>query len=112
MTNFVTNTTESVEKGNVVVPYYNDVERYLRMPQIPMTVLSGNDQNILNWWRDESGFPHLSKMARQFLYASASYACAERLFSSVGKMYDDLKKSANEGTFESQLIVNRNYLDA
>jgi hypothetical protein len=27
-------------------------------------------------------------------------------------MYDDLKNSTNEGTLESQLIVNRNYLDA
>ena len=48
------------------------------MPQIPMTDVSGNDQNILNWWRDsESGFPHLIKMARQFLSAPASFASAE-----------------------------------
>jgi 2-oxo-4-hydroxy-4-carboxy--5-ureidoimidazoline (OHCU) decarboxylase len=51
-------------------------------------------------------------MARQFLSAPASSACAERLFSSAGKMHDDLKKSTNEATLESQLIVNRNYPDA
>ena len=113
MTNFVTTTTEDVEQGNVVVPDYNELERYLRMPQIPMTDIQGNDQNILNWWRDnESGFPYLSKMARQFLSAPASSACAERLFSSAGKMHDDLKKSTNEATLESKLIVNRNYPDA
>ncbi len=28
MTNFVTTITEDVEKGNVVVPEYNEVERY------------------------------------------------------------------------------------
>ena len=95
------------------MPEYNEVENKLRMPQIPMTDISGNDQNILNWWRDnESGFSYLSKMARQFLCAPASSACAERLFSSVGIMHDDLKKSTNEATLESQLIVNRNYPDA
>jgi len=83
------------------------------MPQIPMTDISENDQKNLNWWMDnESGFPHLSKMTRQLLSALASSACAERIFSSAGKMYDDLKKSTNEGTLESQLIVNRNYPDA
>jgi hypothetical protein len=51
-------------------------------------------------------------MALQFLSALASSACAERLFSSVGKMHDDLKKNTNEGTLESQLIVNRNYPEA
>ena len=113
MSNFVTTTTDTVDEDHVIVPEYKEVERYLRMTQIPMTDISGNDQNILNWWRDnESGFPHLSKMARQLLSAPASSACAERLFSSAGKMHDDLKKSTNEGTLESQLIVNRNYPDA
>jgi hypothetical protein len=89
MTNFVTTTAESVEEGNVVVPKYTYVERNLRMHQIPMTDISGNDQNILNLWRDnESGYPHLSKIARQFL--SASSTCARRIFSIVGKMHDDL----------------------
>jgi hypothetical protein len=83
------------------------------MPQITMTDISGNGQNILNWWMDnESGLPHLSKMVRQFLSAPVSSACAERLFSSAGKMHDDLKKSANDITLESQLIVNRNYPNA
>ena len=114
MTNFVTPTaSEAPEDGVIVVPHSNEVERYLRMPQIPMTDVSGNDQNILNWWRDnESGFPHLSKMARQFLSAPASSASAERLFSSAGKMHDDQKKNTNEPMLESQLIVNRNYPDA
>jgi hypothetical protein len=110
MTNFVTTTTETVVEGNVVVPEYNEVERYLHMPQIPMTYICGNDQNILTWRRDtESGFSYLIKMTRQFLSAPASSTCAERIFSSAGKMHDDLKKSTNEATLESQLIVNRNY---
>jgi len=67
-------------------------------------------QYILLWWRDDSpSFPHLAKMAGRFLAVPASLACLERLFSSAGKMHDDLKKSTSEGTMESQLIVCLNY---
>ena len=51
-------------------------------------------------------------MARQFLGAAASSASAERLFSSAGKMHDDLKKSTCEATLESSLIVGMNYPNA
>ncbi len=36
----------------------------------------------------------------------------ERLFSSAGKMHDDLKKTVSEETLESQLKVSLNYPDA
>ena len=95
------------------VTLYDDVNVYLRMPQIPMQDISGNDQDILLWWRDNSpSFPHLAKMARQFLAAPASSACSERLFSSAGKMHDDLKKNTSEDTMESQPIVCLNYPSA
>ncbi len=48
----------------------------------------------------------------KFLYilsAPASSASVERLFSSVGKMHDDLKKNVSEETLESQLKVCLNY---
>ena len=47
MTNRVTTTTETVEEGNVVVPEKNEVERHLRMSQIPITDICGNNKNIL-----------------------------------------------------------------
>ena len=91
----------------------SEIERYLRLPQIPVIDSSGRDQDILAWWRHESpDFPHLSKMARQFLTAPASSASVERLFSSVCKMHDDLKKNTSEETLESQLIVGLNLPDA
>ena len=91
----------------------SEIERYLRLPQIPVFDSSGNDQDILAWWRQEAPeFPHLSKMARQFLAAPASSASVERLFSSAGKMHDDLKKSSSEETLESQLIIGLNLPDA
>ena len=92
---------------------YDDVNLYLRMPQIPVQDSSGNDQDILAWWRDHGNqIPNLAKMARQFLAAPASSASAERLFSSAGKMHDDLKKSTKEDTLESALIVGMNYPNA
>jgi hypothetical protein len=51
-------------------------------------------------------------MARQFSSALASFVRVERLFSSIGKMHDDLKKNISEETLESQLKVNLNYPDA
>jgi len=51
-------------------------------------------------------------MARQFFSAPASSASVERLFSSAGKMHDDLKKNTSEETLESQLIVGLNLPDA
>ena len=95
------------------VTIYDDVNLYLRMPQIPFQDLAGNDQDIMKCWRDNSSqFPNLAKMARQFLAASASSASAERLLSSARKMHDDLKKSTSEETMESGLIVCMNYPSA
>jgi hypothetical protein len=87
-----------------------EVERYLRMPQIPVQDSTGSDQDILLWWKDNASvIPNLSKMARQFLAAPASSASAERLFSGAGKMHDDLKKCTSESTLEDMLIVGHNF---
>ncbi len=109
--NFVTKQNEVPDEPQTTpVIIYDDVNMYLRMPQIPFQDLAGNDQDILKWWRDHSSqFPNLAKMARQLLAAPASSASAKRLFSSVGKMHDNLKKSTSEETMESSLIVNMNY---
>ncbi len=98
--NFVNKQNEVPDEPQTTpVTIYDDVNMYLRMPQIPFQDLAGNDQDILKWWRDHSSqFPNLGKMARQFLAAPASSASAKRLFSSAGKMHDDLKKSTSEET--------------
>ena len=112
--NFVTKQNEVPDEPQTTpVTIYDDVNMYLRMPQIPFQDLAGNDQDILKWWRDRSSqFPNLAKMARQMLAAPAFSASAERLFSNAGKMHDDLKKSTSEETMESSLIVNMNYPSA
>ncbi len=114
LNNFVTKPNEVPnEPQTTLVTIYDDVNMYLRMPQIPFQDLAGNDQDILKWWGDHSSqFPNLARMARQFLVAPASFASAERLFSSAGKMHDVLKKSTSKETMESSLIVCMSYPSA
>ena len=112
--NFVTLQNEVPDEPHTTpVTIYDDVNMYLRMPQISFQDLAGNDQDILKCWRDHSSqFPNLVKIARQFSAAPASSGSAERLFSSARQMYDDLKKSTPEETMESSLIVCMNYPSA
>ncbi len=78
------NFTAKPTPNEVVEPRVGDcdeVERYLRLPEIPLQTPSGNDQDILLWWKQhESEFTNLSKMARQFLAAPASSAATKRYF--------------------------------
>ena len=91
----------------------DEVERYLRLPQIALHNASSHYQDILYWWKDQTpNFPFLSKMARQFLASPASSAGVERLFSKAGKMHDDQKTSTEEITLENQLLISMTYPDA
>ncbi len=91
----------------------DEVERYLRLPEIPLVTPAGHDQDILYWWKAHATeIPNLSKMARQVLAAPASSATAERLFLAAGKMHDDLKKITSEETIEDMLTVANNFPDA
>jgi len=115
LTNFPLNfTAKPTSVEEVVVTQVRDcdeVERYLRLPKIPLQTSSGHDKDILYWWKTHSSeFPNLSKMARQFLASPASSTSAERLFSAAGKMHDDLKKSTSEDTLEDMLDVAKNVL--
>ena len=114
MSNFVRSSSTPTNEVFIPATIGSEIERYLiRLPHNPVIDSSGGDQDILAWWRHESpDFPHLSKMARQFLSAPASSASVERLFTSAGRMHNDLKKNTSEETFESQLIVGLNLPDA
>ncbi len=118
LANFLSNftsipTLDEDDDEPIVVGDCDEVERYLRLPQIALHNASGHDQDILYWWKQNApDFPFLSKMARQFLAAPASSAGAERLFSGAGKMHDDLKKSTDELTLENQLMINMNFPNA
>ena len=60
--------------------------------------------DILTWWAEhESEYPHLSKMARQYLGVPATSASAERLFSIAGRVYDDLRQNTDDGVLEERM---------
>ena len=100
---------DEVEAEEVVPGEYEEVERYLRLPQIKLVDDVGNDQDILQWWKNHADkLPHLAKMARQFLALPASSAGPERLFRGAGLMHDDMRKQIKEGTLEMQLRVRVN----
>ncbi len=115
--NFLMNfTAKPTIEEEVVVTQMGDcdeVERYLRLPEIHVVTSAGHDPDIFYWWKAHATeFPNLSKMVRQMLAAPATSAAAERLFSAVGKMHDDLKKSTSEETLEDMLTVAKNFPDA
>ncbi len=77
--NFLMNFTAKPTQERVVtyVGDCNEVERYLRLPEISLQTPSGQDQDILHWWKSHTiEFPNLSKIARQFSAALASFALA------------------------------------
>ena len=70
-----------------------ELEAYLRVPQVYSNV------NTLQWWKDhEAEFPHVARMAKQYLGVPATSASVERLFSSVGLVKTDLRGSLLDST--------------
>ncbi|KAL1514647.1 hypothetical protein AB1Y20_003739 [Prymnesium parvum] len=67
------------------------------------------DMDVLKWWRgQESRWPKLSKMVKQYFASPASSAGVERVFSAAGKMHDDLKKAAKDSTLQHSLFAATN----
>jgi hypothetical protein len=85
-----------------------EIDKYLSLPQMLHTQ-DGKDTDIMDWWRARQfDFPHLARMARQFLAIPASSAGPERLFHTAGRMHDDLKKCTGEDTLSHMLEINQN----
>ena len=87
----------------------NEVDLCLLEAQIPLkNAKEMNDP--LQWWKEhEAKYPHLSRMARQYLAPPATSAGVERLFSQAGRMFDDLSHAMAEGTLQHALFASNNY---
>ena len=72
---------------------------------------TGSD--ILNLWRThhEKQYPHLAKMARQFLGCPASSASVERIFSVAGQFHDDLRRGLGDDQLEDLMwaAINKGF---
>ena len=68
-----------------------------------------DDFDVLKWWKvKEATWPALSKMVKQYMAAPASSAGVERVFSSTGKMHDDLRKSMKDESLKHSLFAKYN----
>ena len=76
----------------------NEAEQYLAMQP------ASHDIDVLQWWAEhKSAFPHLSRMACQFLSVPATFASAERVFSLAGRIFSDLTRNQNDTTLEGRM---------
>ena len=109
------------EMEDMEPPVENDLEKYLKIPQLPLKNPDGTPSDILAWWRlrDHSlpadpqtgrpeGLPHLARMARQYHGEPASSAGAERLFLAASRAHHDLKGAMEDNSLEHQLLALAN----
>ena len=81
----------------------SEAEKYLEMAP------ASHDVDVLHWWATNSKtFPHLSRMARQFLSVPATSASAERVFSLAGRVFSDLTQDQNDTTLEDRMWAKVN----
>ena len=67
------------------------------------------DTNVLEWWKaNQDVFPHVANMARQYLGMPVSSATVERLFSSAGLAFSDLRQRMEPQTLEAILWAKFN----
>ena len=113
--------SDEEEEAPAAATLETDLEKYLKLPELPLTMPDGRPTDILSWWkqRDHSlpahlesgrpeGLPRLARMARQYHGEPASSAGAERLFSAAGRAHYDLKGSMNDNSLEHELLALAN----
>ena len=96
-----------------------DLQKYLKLPALPLTMPDGKPSDILSWWkmRDHSkpadpqsgrpeGLPRLARMARQYHGEPATSAGAERLFSAASRAHHDLKGSMADNSLEHEPVLS------
>ncbi len=87
---------------------YRELDKYRALSQLAHAQ-DGKDTDFMEWWRvRQFDFPHLARMARQFLAIPASCVGPERLFHTDGRMHDDLKKCTGEDTLSHILEIHQN----
>ena len=73
------------------------------------TVSEPFSQDPLLWWGDhEDEYPHLARMAQQYLGCPATSASAERVFSLAGRLYNDMRQNMTDVTLEERMWAKVN----
>ena len=90
-------------------PFETEVDIYQRELRAPSTL---SNLEVLPWWQaQESRFPNLARMVRQFLACPASSASAERIFSLAGRLFDDKSQAMKEENIEDRMWAKQHVLN-
>ena len=81
----------------------SELEEYLEQPPAP------NQTDVLSYWREQTQWPSLQRMARQDLCVPATSAGVERLFSRASLTYGDLRTCLSEENLSNILFAAYNY---
>ena len=70
-----------------IVSYKEECDQHLSIPAV-----SARSDPLVWWQQNENTFPHIAKMARQYLGVPATCASVEGVFSGVDLTFADLRK--------------------
>ncbi|XP_069140012.1 E3 SUMO-protein ligase ZBED1-like [Argopecten irradians] len=81
-----------------------EIELYLASP-----ITTRDSAEPLQWWqRNESSFPNLAMLAKQYLAIPATSVPSERVFSAAGRTLTKLRASLDPDNAEKLLFLNQN----
>lgn len=82
----------------------DELERYMRE-----AVIDRKKGNPLEWWKNNScRFRELSSLARRYLSCPPSSVPSERVFSTIGNIYDDKRRSLKGDNAEKLCFLHYN----
>ena len=84
-----------------IMSYKEECDQYLSIRAI-----SARSDPLVWWQQNENRFPHIAKMAKQYLGVLATSASVQRVFSGVGLTSADLHKNMKDSTLESICWIN------
>jgi uncharacterized Zn-finger protein len=71
--------------------------------------VANSESDPIHWWREnEHRFPDLAQLARKYFCIPASSASSERLWSSAGLIWTDLRNRLDSSTIEQMLFISTN----
>ena len=83
----------------------NELDCYLREP-----LLEYKMGEPFTWWAEHhSRYPAIAQIANHYLTATATSVPSERLFSSAGDIYDEMRSRISPEHAESLLFIKSNY---